>query len=65
VSPRPQDGAQLALSFAGFAYATVLTIAVTPIVLHRIGAEAYGVLPLTGTFLKRRRTGRGSRRRRS
>lgn len=37
-------------SFAGFAYATVLTIAVTPIVVHRIGAEAYGVLALTGTF---------------
>ena len=37
-------------SFAGFAYATILTIAVTPIVVHRIGAEAYGVLALTGTF---------------
>jgi O-antigen/teichoic acid export membrane protein len=37
-------------SFAGFAYATVLTIAVIPVVVHRLGAEAYGVLALTGTF---------------
>jgi len=39
-------------SFAGFAYGTVLTIAVTPIVVHRLGAEAYGVLALTGTFAR-------------
>jgi O-antigen/teichoic acid export membrane protein len=44
-------GKNAVFSFAAFLYPTVLTIVVTPIVLHYVGAEGYGIFALATVFV--------------